>query len=158
MLIEKIDAVGAKALERPLDSELDVLGSAVEPRESLTGLQINVPAEFRGDHDLVAEGLDTLAQYALALKGAISFRRVKECYAAIVGGADDVDHLRAVGHCSFILAAHILDAQPDAGDLQFSQCATADLRRSAGPALHRRLRKGRRDDAAVERCKSDGSC
>src|SRR6185503_9172449 len=39
MLIEKVDVIGAKPLERPLDRQLDVLGLAVETRAPLTGLE-----------------------------------------------------------------------------------------------------------------------
>ena len=66
VLVEEIDAVGAKALEHPFDGELDVIRAAVEPRAPLAGLEVDVPAELGRDHDLVAERRDAFAEDALA--------------------------------------------------------------------------------------------
>ena len=46
MLIEEIDAIGAKPLEHTFDSELDVLRAAVEPRTPLTRLEIVFQPNF----------------------------------------------------------------------------------------------------------------
>lgn len=51
VLIEQIDAVGAKTLERPFDGTSDVVGPAVE---FLRFIFFDAKAELRGDHDLVA--------------------------------------------------------------------------------------------------------
>jgi hypothetical protein len=71
VLVEEVDAVGAEALEHSFDGELDVLGLAVEPRAPLACLEVDVPAEFGRDHDLVSEGRDTLAENALDLVRAV---------------------------------------------------------------------------------------
>src|SRR6185369_3842205 len=113
MLIEEVDAIGAESLERPLDRTLDVIRLAVETRTPLTGLEIDVPAELGRDHNLVAERRNALTQDTLAFERSISLSGVKEGYAAIIGGADDVDHLRTVRNGRLILAAHVLDAEPD---------------------------------------------
>ena|SRR5829696_6519545 len=97
-------------LERPLDCTLDVIRLAVETRAPLAGLEIDIPAEPRRDNYLVAEGCDALTQDTLAFERSVSFSCIKERYTAIIGGADDVDHLRTVRNGRFILAAHILDA------------------------------------------------
>ena len=52
-----------------LDDELDVLWLAVESRTSLAGLQVDVPAELRGDHNLVAERRHAFTEDALDLEG-----------------------------------------------------------------------------------------
>ena len=60
-----------KALEHALDGRHDVAGLAVQPRASLAGLLIDVPAELGGDHDLVAERGNTFAQDSFDLMWAI---------------------------------------------------------------------------------------
>ena len=78
MLIEEIDAIGAKPLEHTFDSELDVLGLAVEPRTPLTRLEIDVPAELRCDHDLVSERGDAFAEDTFHLMRTIRLGRVEK--------------------------------------------------------------------------------
>jgi hypothetical protein len=46
MLVEKIDAIGAKPLEHPFDGELDVFGFAVETGAAHAGFEIDVPSEL----------------------------------------------------------------------------------------------------------------
>ena len=44
----------------------------------------------------------------------VGLGRVEEGDAPVEGRPDDVDHLRPVRHRRLVLAAHVLDAQPDA--------------------------------------------
>ena len=86
VLVEQVDAIGAKALERTLDRELDVFRPAIQARAPLAGLKVDVPAELRGDHDLVAERRDGFAQNPLTLMRAIRFGGVEKRDAAVEGG------------------------------------------------------------------------
>jgi hypothetical protein len=118
VLVEEVDAVGAKALEHPLDGQLDMSRAAVEPRAALAGLEVDVPAELGRDHDLVSEGRDALAEDALDLVGAVRLGRVEEGDAPLEGVPDDAKHLGSARDGGLVGAAHVLDAEPDAGDLQ----------------------------------------
>ena len=76
MLVEQVDAVGAQALQHAFDHQLDVIGPAVEAGSALSGLQVDVPAELRGDDDLVAEGRDAFAEDPLDLVRAVGLRGI----------------------------------------------------------------------------------
>jgi hypothetical protein len=132
VLVEQVDAVGPKTLQHALDDELDVRGLAVEARPALAGRLVDVPAELRRDHDLVAERRDGLAEDALALVRPVRLGTVEEGDAPIVRGAEDVDHVRAVRHRRLIATVHVLHADPDARDLELAQSATAHRRRLRG--------------------------
>ena len=118
VLVEEIDAVGAQALQHALDGQLDTVRAADEPRAPLAGLEIDVPAELRGDHHLVAERLHAFAEDPFHLVGAVGLGRVVEGDATVEGRPDDVDHLGPGRDRRLIGAAHVLDAEADAGDLQ----------------------------------------
>ncbi len=57
---------------------------------------------------------------------AVGFRRIEEGDPAVVGCPDERDLLRPIGDRRLVLAAVVLDAQPDAGDLQVAQFAAAN--------------------------------
>ena len=90
VLVEEVDAVGPQALEHPLDRELDVLGLAVEPRPPLTRLEVDVPAELGGDHDLSRNGATPSPRMRSTLVRAVRLGRIEERDAAVEGGPDDV--------------------------------------------------------------------
>jgi hypothetical protein len=121
VLVEQIDPVGTEALEHALDGQLDVRRAAVESRAALARLEIDVPAELGGDHDFVSERRDPLTEDALDLERAVRLCRVEKGDATVERRTDNGDHLRAVRHRRFILAAHVLDAEPNAGDLERTQ-------------------------------------
>ena len=81
---------------------------------------------------------------------AVGLGRVEEGDAAIEGGPDDVDHLGPGGDRRLIGAAHVLDAEADAGDLQRAQLAPSGSCGSSGGAcaglrgggLHKTGQKG----------------
>src|SRR5579863_2861460 len=124
VLIHKIDSIGPKPFEHPFDSLLDMVRLAVQPHLETAGLRFDVPAELRGDCDLVPEWCDALTEDSFAFEGPISLSRIKKRHAMVIGRADDIDHLRAVRHERFITAAHILDAQTHARYLERTQLAS----------------------------------
>src|SRR5512132_2192992 len=54
---------------------------------------------------------------------AISLGRVIKRHAMVEGCPDDVEHLGPGGDCRLICAAHVLDAEPDARDLECAEPA-----------------------------------
>jgi hypothetical protein len=82
MLVEEVDAVGAKALEHPLDGQLDVGRAAVESGAARAGFEVDVPAELGCDHDPVSEGRDALPENALDLMRASGAARRGACQCA----------------------------------------------------------------------------
>ena len=64
VLIEQIDDVGLQPLERGLGDLLDMLRPAVEAARSGRGCRIDVEAELRGDHHLLAERRQRFARRA----------------------------------------------------------------------------------------------
>src|SRR4051812_31646876 len=78
-----------------------MLRPAVEAWPSLARLKIDVPAELRGDDDIVAKRLDGLAKDSLVLERAVRFGTVEKHDTMIVGRADDVQHSRACTGLSF---------------------------------------------------------
>ena len=120
------------------------LGPAVEPRAPLAGLEIDVPAELGCDHDLVAERRDAFAEDPLHLMRPVRLGRVEEGDATVEGRPDDVDHLGPAGDRRLIGAAHVLNAEADAGDLQRAELSPP-ARLAAGllPAAGRLRRGGR---------------
>ncbi|MNT30947.1 hypothetical protein D3C72_1667640 [compost metagenome] len=124
VLIEQIDPVGAQTLEHAFHRLFDVVWTADQPRAALAGLRVDVPAEFAGDHDLVAERGDGFAEDALAFMRAIGLGGIKKSDAVVMGRTDDVDHLGAGGDCRLIGAGHVLDAKADAGHFQLTKLAS----------------------------------
>jgi hypothetical protein len=124
VLVKQIDSIGAQALQHAVDGGLDVLRSAVETRQTPAGLKIDVPTELRCDHHPVAERRDASAEDTFDLVRALSLGRVEEGDAAIIRSPDDVQHLWAVGDRGLVSAAHVLNAEADAGDLQVAEPPT----------------------------------
>ena len=69
VLVEKIYSIGAKTLQHPIDDELDVVGLAVEPRQSFSACRIYVPAELGANHHLVAHALESFPRISSEVKG-----------------------------------------------------------------------------------------
>jgi hypothetical protein len=92
----------------------------------LARLLIDVPAEFRGDLDLVANRSKRLAHHLLVRPGAVDFSGVEEIHAVFDSGAKQVDHLHSVGELAGLAIAH--GAQRQSGDLQaLAECALDHL-------------------------------
>src|SRR5437868_6227583 len=85
VLIEQVDHVYPKALERRVRDLPDVFGTAVETGQfALHDLE----TELGRDHDLVADRRERLAYDFLIRERSIDFRGVEERHATLVRGAD----------------------------------------------------------------------
>ena len=87
MLVQQVDAICAKPSKRAFDGLPDVLGAAVEARPALASLKINVPAELRSDHNLVAKRLHRLTEDAFAFVRAVGLGAVEEGDTLVKGPA-----------------------------------------------------------------------
>jgi hypothetical protein len=67
VLVEKVNAVGTKPLQHRLDSHLDVVRSAIQPRFALASFGVDVPAELGRDDDLVSEWFNAFPKDSLDL-------------------------------------------------------------------------------------------
>jgi hypothetical protein len=55
VLVEEVDAVGLESLQHPFGRGLDVVGAAFQAATAFSRLEVDVPAELRGYHDLIAD-------------------------------------------------------------------------------------------------------
>src|SRR5688572_1986187 len=78
VLVEQIDSVSAQAPQHAVHHPPDVIWLAVETFESLARFLIYVPAELGGDHHLIANALQRLAEDIFRNERTICFRRVEE--------------------------------------------------------------------------------
>jgi len=104
VVVEEVDAVGAKALKRRFEPAADGVPSAAR-----------IVAELRGEDDAVAAPLEQLAEEALAVAVAVDVGRVEEVDAGVEGGVDDLPRPREVD-----AAAEVVAAEPDARNGQRS--------------------------------------
>ena len=93
VLVEKVDDVGAQALERLVTNLPDALGPAVEP----VGRDAVLEAELGGDDHLVSHRFECLAHDLLVEAWTVSLSRIEEGHPALDGGADERDGLMPVG-------------------------------------------------------------
>lgn len=122
VLVEKVDAVRLQPLERSLDDVADVLRPAVHAL--VPGRAGDVDAEFGGDHHLITDRLQCLADDLLILERPIDLRGVEESDAALECRADQADGIRR-RHRLPIGLADPHAAEPDGRDLEatLSKCA-----------------------------------
>jgi hypothetical protein len=114
VLVQQVDRVGAEPLQRALDTALDRLRATVE---SAGHAALEVEAELRRDHDLVADRLERLADELLVGEGPVDLRGVEEGDAALDGRADDGDpFVLRRDRREALTQSHA--AEPDRGDLQ----------------------------------------
>ena len=148
MLIEQVDAVGSQPLEGRLGHRLICSGRLlVPPRRAPVSRSMSKP-------NLVAMttwsriGCERLADQFLVGERAVGLGRVEEGHAAIVGGADQLDHLGLVGGRP-VGGAHAHAAEAEGGDLEASKCSGFHHDCSC-PALSSfpALRRPRRPDTA----------
>ena len=128
VLIEQVDDIGLKPLERGFGYLPDVLWPAVQPSQTSLRLGIDFPSELRGDHHLAPKRSKGFAYKLFVCVRTIDLGRVEERDAAFDGRADQRDHFllvfgRAVGK------AHSHAAEADGRDFQiaFSQFALLHL-------------------------------
>ncbi|CAN5346229.1 hypothetical protein BH09PSE1_BH09PSE1_29960 [soil metagenome] len=123
VLIEQVDDIGAKALQRGLGDGADVFGPAVQT----VGDDAALETELGGDDDAVAEGFKRLAEQVLVGERAVAFGRVEEGHAAFDRTAQQGDAIRAFdGQAEAEAQAHATEAE--GGDLEAG--------RSEGASLH----------------------
>ena len=91
VLIEQIDYVGSKALQRSIGHLLDVLRPAVQSRAF--SVIIYFEAKLRCDDDLVTKRLESFADKFFICVGAIDGRRIEEGYAAFARCSNERDCL-----------------------------------------------------------------
>jgi hypothetical protein len=104
VLVEQIDAIGLEALEHAFGHVLDVLRPAVQPDQALSGLLVDVPAEFRGDDHLVADRRQGLADKLLIRERAIDLGGVEKRNAALGRRADHPDSFLPAGRRTVAVA------------------------------------------------------
>jgi hypothetical protein len=105
VLIEQVYAIGLEPFQHAFRRGLDVIGTAVQPAEVLSGLQIDVPPELCCDHHLIADRSECLAHNLLVSERAIDLGSIKEGDAAPDGRPYQGDHVllvrgRAIAHAS----------------------------------------------------------
>src|SRR5262249_19684410 len=91
VLVKQIDHVRPEPLERTLDSPLDVIGTTIHTARVYTGIRIDVPAEFRGDHHLIADGSEGFTHDFFVCEWAVGFSGVEKCDAMFHGCTDEGD-------------------------------------------------------------------
>jgi hypothetical protein len=77
VLVQEVNTVGPQALQHVIHHDLDVVGPAIQARESLPGFLVDVPAKLRLNHDFVAEGAHRFAEDTLYLPRAIRLRGIE---------------------------------------------------------------------------------
>ena len=77
-----------------------------------------IEAELGGDDDLVAERRHAFAENPFDLVRTVRLGGVEERDASVERGPDDVEHLGPARDRGLVRAAHVLDAEADAGDVQ----------------------------------------
>jgi hypothetical protein len=124
VLVEQVDDIGAEPLQRGLGHGLDMLGPAVDAdhrrRTGFCGVELE--AEFGGDDDTVAHGLQRLAEKFFIVEGAVGFGRVEQRDAEVDGAMQRPRRfgivLRAIGEAH----AHAAEADGRNGEI-FSEFA-----------------------------------
>lgn len=117
VLVEQIDTVGAQALQRGVSHCADMLWSTVEASPSGAGNQVDVETEFGGDHHLVADWLQGLAEQLFIAERSVGLGGVEQVHATFVGGADQFDHVLLVGGRAVDLS-HVHAAKTECGHFQ----------------------------------------
>jgi len=96
VLIKEIDSVRPEALETAVRDTLDVVRTTVQSA-SFLGDRIDLEPELGGDHDIIANRCERLADDRLADERAVDLRGVEEANAAFVCVAHELDRFLVVG-------------------------------------------------------------
>ncbi|MNE14870.1 hypothetical protein D3C80_1077650 [compost metagenome] len=118
MLVEEIDDIGAQTLQRPLYRLADVVGPAIHVLAAVRARKLE--AELRGDHNLVADRLQCLADDILVGERAVDLCRVEEGDTVIVSGADESNCILGVG-CRSITVAEPHTSEAKGRDFKCSE-------------------------------------
>jgi len=92
VLIEKINAIGAQALEGGIRNLTDPFGTAVESLPARASIRVEIETKFGGNYDLVANRLQGFAKKILVGEGAVDLSSIEESDAPINGAANQLDH------------------------------------------------------------------
>src|SRR5436189_2099604 len=125
VLVEEIDAIRLQAPQHVVHDDFDVLGFAVETGESLAGLLINVPSEFRRDYYAVPKRFDGFAEDAFDFPWTVRFSCVEERDTAVERCSDEIDHLRSVRDSHLVFATRVLHTHTDLRDLEIAESAAS---------------------------------
>jgi hypothetical protein len=112
MLVEQVDHIDLKALERALGGFLDVLGPTVEACHSRPFIALKVEPELGGDHHLLAEGSKRLAHELFVGVRAVHLGGVEERDAAFHGCT------KKSGHLLLVLGRAVRKAHPHAAEAE----------------------------------------
>jgi len=104
MLVKKIDPIRPQPFESLIGNQFDALRTAIQ---AVAWRRILEP-ELGGNHDVIAEWLQRLANNLFVGEGAIGFRRVEKSDAAFKCGANERNGLLALS------GRPIAEAQPHA--------------------------------------------
>src|SRR6266581_4131730 len=124
VLIEQIDGIGPKSLERALGNLLDVLRPTIQTQPPRLTRWIEFEPELGGNRHFPTERSESFAHEFLVRERTIDLCRIEECYAAFDGCPEKSDHLLLV--CGWTIGkAHSHAAEPDGRNFQaaFSQLA-----------------------------------
>ena len=146
-----------RRLSMPSTASLTWSGRLLRPGAPRARLRIDVPAELGGDDHLVPERRDTFAQDPLDLVRPVGLGGVEEGDTMVEGRPDDVEHLGPAGDRRLVGAAHVLDAEADARDLQRAQPSSPGRRRRRLAPRPCRLGCGLRLRAAEKRHRRETS-
>lgn len=92
---------------------------------TLTGVLINIPAEFCFDDHLISKRRDAFAKYPLTLERAVCLCRIEQGDAIVERRSNDFDHFRPGGNGRLVGATHILHTQANIGNFQLPAKFTA---------------------------------
>jgi hypothetical protein len=129
--------IGLEPSERGLGHLLDVLWTAVLA-SALSRLGVDIVAELRRDHHLVAERADGVADEFFVGERTISFGGVEKADATLVGGPDQLDCVVPVGRRA-ISPIKVHAAEAEGRYFQRSQPAAGNGSVRIGPRVGRGL-------------------
>jgi hypothetical protein len=89
VLIKEVDEIGLESFQRGLGDLANVLGPAIDSSQRPLGFGIDFETELGGDHNLITEGSQGLADQFFVGEGAVSFGGIEECDTAFEGSADE---------------------------------------------------------------------
>ena len=110
--IIEIDVIGLQTRERPFDRLAKHFGTRVEVLRA--GLEVELNAALRRDHDFVADGLQGLAHKRFVRVGPVAFGRVEERDAEVVRLVNEADHF-LFRRGGTVAVAHSHAAETDRG-------------------------------------------
>src|SRR5579862_7870994 len=96
VLVKEVDVIDAQTLQASVSHRFYMLWPAIGAACALARLKIDVEAELRGNHYLIADGMKCLADQLLVRKGPIGFGGIEMGDAKVVSGSKHLDHLSLV--------------------------------------------------------------